>query len=1065
MAFKMDASQLKIAEKLIILNDRAAGMLTRIYNIKKACADPKSKPAFLSDKQMEGAIKHIVRKFPVVDTRSNSSTFQYVQSMKQDIIKSLSLYYYTFADLLELKDHIMQLLTNMDACQCHLDISLNFDLTAGYLNLVVNLITLMILLSRVEDRKAVLGLFNAAYDLQNGQSEASFPRLGQMILDYEQPLKKLHEDLSPLNRLIFSALTSLAKVYMRRNVTADFWRKSNIFSMTVSPQQILYAAQTDTMTCEYLSLDVMDRWIMLCSTICHTTLLTNQVIHHLWQSSLQMGLCVRLFRDEIFSVHSETQQFLESFKGNNKRVQDVKDCYSIALQTCATVHADRRRYLRSALKELVLLMKDQPGLLGPKILFVWMALSYSRDEVVWLLRHINEWPSSNKKGHKQTDELGDRQLPELLHFMLELRELVFKHKGVIDRYYTQYVNSYDAIVTAELISKLRDVPEDDAILLRDFAANIGNINSDTNFSALRMDWARVQARTSMARYQFQLQQNEKFAVQMNTTVFHLKMIDHQEELLKETSDLSIYCFYNRLMELQWAGCLQLPAQCRYSLSFARICSHFPSALHNMCPEEKSYVIEKSLGMCNLVLEDVCRATGEFLAKLCASELALSEQTSPGTIAENFRKQLQINQKSKNQSIKEVFQPAGEESHRVDRFNLTYEDKLQTTLMELCAAISMNRQIVVADHIFAPREYLCQHLELKFVDLLHEMLFSGSNGINPPLPRRPSEMLMALQAYMTVLQNADTCELRCLAQIIGPYGVKYLSERLIWHVASQINELNKIVLAYKEPLQTARTKFDQADMMREVLNLLSQESKDKKSQPGSSSAADAILQRTIIIGQICSFRDALHSALRQVIAQRLPFLQASFNNLYESLDDAGKIAIGELSAAMGVCGPVDIALANAVQHQNSQTNPEEHYLLSCLLLVAISICLPRLAVNPLSAYKPSIKASLNNSHCIPVAVNTMAGALFHLHNRNDTQMRMKEFLALASSCILRMAQEADGREEMIQNQAMLYVILEKLVQGSSWLSLDILEDCFPYSLIRTAYQQAYEIDAQPQGESK
>ena len=42
-----------------------------------------------------------------------------------------------------------------------------------------------------------------------------------------------------------------------------------------------------------------------------------------------------------------------------------------------------------------------------------------------------------KVKHLQTDELGDRQLPELLHFMLELRELVFKHKGVIDRYYTQ----------------------------------------------------------------------------------------------------------------------------------------------------------------------------------------------------------------------------------------------------------------------------------------------------------------------------------------------------------------------------------------------------------------------------------------------------------------------------------------------------------------------------------------------------------------------------------------------------------------------------------------------------
>ena len=53
----------------------------------------------------------------------------------------------------------------------------------------------MILLSRIEDRKAVLGLFNAAHDLMHSNSEASFPRLGQMIMDYEQPLKKLAEDL------------------------------------------------------------------------------------------------------------------------------------------------------------------------------------------------------------------------------------------------------------------------------------------------------------------------------------------------------------------------------------------------------------------------------------------------------------------------------------------------------------------------------------------------------------------------------------------------------------------------------------------------------------------------------------------------------------------------------------------------------------------------------------------------------------------------------------------------------------------------------------------------------
>ena len=42
--------QMKLAEKLTILRSRGVGMITRIYNIKKACGDVKSKPGFLSDK-------------------------------------------------------------------------------------------------------------------------------------------------------------------------------------------------------------------------------------------------------------------------------------------------------------------------------------------------------------------------------------------------------------------------------------------------------------------------------------------------------------------------------------------------------------------------------------------------------------------------------------------------------------------------------------------------------------------------------------------------------------------------------------------------------------------------------------------------------------------------------------------------------------------------------------------------------------------------------------------------------------------------------------------------------
>lgn len=107
---------------------------------------------------------------------------------------------------------------------------------------------------------------------------------------------------------------------------------------------------------------------------------------------------------------------------------------------CSSVyrHRERRKYLRTSLKELALILTDQPGLLGPKILLVFIGLSLARDEVCWLLRHgaPNSGNSNNQKGSgiggtgkssssgkssSVDDLLVDRQLPELLFHMEELR--------------------------------------------------------------------------------------------------------------------------------------------------------------------------------------------------------------------------------------------------------------------------------------------------------------------------------------------------------------------------------------------------------------------------------------------------------------------------------------------------------------------------------------------------------------------------------------------------------------------------------------------------------------------
>lgn len=59
------------------------------------------------------------------------------------------------------------------------------------------------------------------------------------------------------------------------------------------------------------------------------------------------------------------------------------------------------------------------------------------------------------------------------------------------------------------------------------------------------------------------------------------------------------------------------------------------------------------------------------------------------------------------------------------------------------------------------------------------------------------------------------ELRALAQLIGPYGVKFMAERLTWHIACQITELYKIIREYREAIHTARVNFDKPEKLREV----------------------------------------------------------------------------------------------------------------------------------------------------------------------------------------------------------------------------------------------------------
>lgn len=204
------AGQARIAEKLTILNDRGLGLLTRLYDLKKTLANSETRPQVFTEKSLDPVIKALDgKRFPNVgSSQSHSNVIN--ANLKNAILQTLHQHYFTLVDMIEFKDNVSELLVIVDANQIHFDISLNFDLTKRYLDLVTTYASMMLMLSRIADRRALLGLYNIAYEIQNNHQESSFPRLAQLILDYQEaPIKKMCEEFVPHVKCLTYALLSL----------------------------------------------------------------------------------------------------------------------------------------------------------------------------------------------------------------------------------------------------------------------------------------------------------------------------------------------------------------------------------------------------------------------------------------------------------------------------------------------------------------------------------------------------------------------------------------------------------------------------------------------------------------------------------------------------------------------------------------------------------------------------------------------------------------------------------------------------------------------------------------
>uniref|UniRef100_A0A673H2F7 Nck-associated protein 1-like n=1 Tax=Sinocyclocheilus rhinocerous TaxID=307959 RepID=A0A673H2F7_9TELE len=269
------------------------------------------------------------------------------------------------------------------------------------------------------------------------------------------------------------------------------------------------------------------------------------------------------------------------------------------------------------------------------------------------------------------------------------------------------------------------------------------------------------------------------------------------------------------------------------------------------------------------------------------------------------------------------------------------------------------------------------------------------------------------------EYSDICGLRSLAELIGPFGLKFLNENLMWHIISQVGELKKLVSDNMDALVQMRANYENPEAMSDL----------QKKLTGSEN----VLKRMTIVGVILSFSSMIQDALEEVNV-----------SIYVTL------GVYEMASAAGLPCEIDPALVSAIANmQTDNSSIEEEFKITCLLLVFIAVSLPTLCLDPNSFYSREHGGHQNNIHCLATAVNHLAAAMFTVQRKN-IQTQLQEFLKVASSILLQLGQNVERVE--IKNRDSVYLLLHMIVEQSPFLSQDMLEMCFPYVLLRNAYRE-------------
>jgi NCK-associated protein 1 len=784
----------KVAERLIILREHNDALLQRLYNIRKTLTDPLLKPNIFKDPNATKKLfAQLLKDAPFCG--ENIESVQGYELLGNNLTAQLEVFlpmYNTFREILDWSEHAQKTLEELtNATNVEFDYEINLLTITDFFSVMVGFAKLFLLMNRIEERKLLLTIFNVLFTKVNGQAEPNVQKVYKMLTDYDKPYVKLQEVFFAIQNHVGKALQNLVTVYEKGNLT--YLTQKRPLEMLSEPDRIPYPAVEDT----YVHLAIHEEvtefigfgyfccpeaagftFTKVPTTGSPVSSLTSRKTDQkkkaddrMWNvllgKVLQSNFLLPLYGDEMLLIHEPYQFLTKNYKTPSlnlkKEKNSLKAFEELAAQNAAALHKDKRNYLRMQLKTLIRMMRDCPGLLGPKFQLVLATLALSRHEILWYFRHLE----FQTKKYRDVDET---HIAEIVHLVDEMSSLCLKHREVISKYHKQIL----ARLYHKRVGQLLDLTKsrfEGGYVLSIMESIVKDLASADSFHAMRLNWKRAEA--FLSGYQFKNSMQDPNCRSMFITmqkVYQLsRNVDEIEVQLVEKGSLKELYFYSKQLETVFNDTLRgNRSQPLYTMAFVRnLNSYADNISKNLNPEMRKKIGKNSVEIGESYIQAVVNHIRTGIDQLRGQPNGfqqLANQIGGDKVADRLKaRMLSKNQTNSPSNAGTPIQRPGFESYYGSRSLIEGMSANERNLTYLLFSVGSSEEIPVYDTAFYPTEYLRDNLQQYVSQHVQNILLQ-----KPPITkeskndhkfqefRPPSLILYELETFAQALKVVEQC---------------------------------------------------------------------------------------------------------------------------------------------------------------------------------------------------------------------------------------------------------------------------------------------------------------------